>query len=89
MPKTITETFRIDEEGHRALVEEAEAQNISRTALLNQILKRYAQYERIANEHRIIRFTSRPVLSTLLEGISEDYLEGQGRKLGEFHARDY
>lgn len=28
-------------------------------------------------------------MSTLLEGMSEEYLEGQGRKLGDFHPRDF
>jgi len=70
-------------------VKEARAQNISQTALLNQILTRYAQYERLGTAHHIMRFSSRPIMSTLLEGMSEEYLESQGRKLGEFHPRDF
>ena len=89
MPKTITATFRINEGAHNALSKEARAQNISQNTLLNHILTRYAEYEKAGIEHRIMRFTSRPVLSILLEGVSEEYLEGQGKKLGSFHPRDF
>ena len=87
--KTVTQTFRIDQESHDALVDEARTENLTLTSIINKVLTRYVQHERVATRHHFMRFCSSPILSTLLEGVSEEYMEGRGRRLGGFHPRDY
>ncbi len=88
MPKTVSYTCRIDQEAYDAMVEEARNSNLSVSSLLNQILKRYARFDRVAVRLRLMKFSSRPALAALLEHMSEDHLEGVGRRLGESHPTD-
>lgn len=88
MPKSVGVSFRLSKKGHQALLEEASRQNVSVNALLNKILLSYADADRFALRHHVMRLHGRPVLEAILEGSSEDFLEEAGRKLGKFHARE-
>jgi hypothetical protein len=55
--KTITRTFRINEEWNNILSEEAEKQGISVNVLVNLIFRRYARFDRWTRDHKVISLT--------------------------------
>lgn len=88
LPKTVSYTCRIDQEAYHTMVEEARNPNLWVSSLLNQILKRYARFDRVAVRLRLMKFSSRTALAALLEDMSEDHLEGVVRSLGASHPTD-
>ena len=52
------------------------------------VLSRYARNDRFAVRNRVMGISPRPVLTTLLDFISEDEMEEAGRRVGETHPRD-
>jgi hypothetical protein len=56
--KTVPKSFRIDEPALLAVEAEANSQNVSPNTLVNQILKQYADFDRIAHKINSVRLSS-------------------------------
>jgi hypothetical protein len=70
-PKTISKSFRIDENASRALEKEATALNVSTNTLVNQILKQFADFDRFARRMNTVK-VSGSVFRSLLEQMEPD-----------------
>ena len=87
MIKSISHTFRIDKETSDIFVGEASRQNTSLNSLINQILKRYARYDRFVIRSHDMRFPV-PIMSAIFADLSNDHIEELGRRIGESHPKD-
>jgi len=87
MGKSVSHTFRIDKETSDVFVGEASRQSISLNSLINQILNRYARYDRFAIRYHVLRL-SLPVMSVIFGDHSDDHIEELGRRIGESHPKD-
>ncbi len=56
--KTVPKSFRIDETALLAVEAEANSQNVSPNTLVNQILKQYAEFDRIAHNINSVNLSS-------------------------------
>ncbi|MGD0637671.1 MAG: hypothetical protein ABSA72_06505 [Nitrososphaerales archaeon] len=80
--KTVTSTFRIDEEAFRALQEDAKKQNISVNTLVNQLFLGYAHYDSIMKRFQMVKIPG-PTFKTILDGSSEEAVLKAARTAGE------
>ena len=53
--KTVTATFRIEEEAFRDLQEDARRQNVSVNTLVNQMFLAYSHYDRLMKRFHVIK----------------------------------
>jgi len=56
--KTVPKSFRIDEPALEAVEAEASSQNVSPNTLVNQILKQYSEFDRIAHKLNSVTLSS-------------------------------
>jgi len=79
--RTITRTFRIQQEWDDVLEDEAERQGISVNVLVNKILRRYALFTRWVDSAGFQSFTPK-MFQRILEELSEDELARIGATSG-------
>ncbi len=79
--KTITRTFRITENGFRALQEDARRQNVSVNTLVNQIVLSYANFDRFVKKLHMIKI-SRPTFKRVLDASQDDAIIEAGQQAG-------
>ena len=70
-PKTVSKSFRIDENASEALEKEATTLNVSTNTLVNQILKQFSEFDRFARRMYTVK-VSGSVFRSLLEHIESD-----------------
>jgi hypothetical protein len=80
--KTVTQTFRLDEQTCEELVAEADAQNSSLNALVNRVLEDYVTVDRFADCFQIMRF-GRRLVAAIFDEISGESLKKLGETLGK------
>ncbi len=78
---TITRTFRISENGFKALQEDAKRQNVSVNTLVNQIVLSYANFDRFIKKLHLIKI-SRPTFKRVLEASSDEAIIEAGQEAG-------
>jgi hypothetical protein len=70
-PKTISKSFRIDENASGAVEKEATTLNVSTNTLVNQILKQFSEFDRFARRMNTVKLSG-SVFRSLLEQIEPD-----------------
>jgi hypothetical protein len=84
LKKTVTQTFRIDQDTQRILVNEAERQRVSLNTLVGHILNDYAVHGRIAEHYRALELSA-TTLGSILELLSDEAVGRAGSKTGRKH----
>src|ERR671923_1119261 len=79
---TTTITFRIDSNVMRKINAKAEQEDISLNTLVNQILKRYVEWDMYEGKAGMISL-SRPVVKKLFEGLSKEEIINMSRDLAK------
>ena len=69
--KTVPKSFRIDELALLAVEAEANSQNVSPNTLVNQILKRYAEFDRFARKVNFVNLSS-STFEALISSLEND-----------------
>ncbi len=69
--KTVPKSFRIDELALLAVEAEANSQNVSPNTLVNQILKRYADFDRFAHKVNSVNLSS-STFDALISSLEKD-----------------
>lgn len=85
--KTITRTFRIDEEWDGVLRIEAERQGVSANTLVNQIFHRYSLFDRFADRYEVLTIPQKTFI-TLLAAATETGLAQAGKNSGSTRPKD-
>lgn len=85
--KTITRTFRLQQEWDDVLKEDAERQGISVNVLVNKIFRRYALFTRWADSAGFKSFSPK-MFKGILEELSEDSLARAGATSGASDVMD-
>jgi hypothetical protein len=85
--KTVTRTFRINEEWDKVLETEAKEQGVSINVLMNKILRRYALFERWADKYEVLHIMPR-TLERILDAASEEGLAEAGQAEGSVRPID-
>ena len=85
--KTVTRTFRINEEWDRILQEEAEKQGITVSALMSQILCRYVTSERFFERYQNITIGNK-TLNAVIKKTSARNLATVGKSEGAIRPRE-
>lgn len=79
--KTVTRTFRISREWDEVLREDAERQGISVNVLINLILHRYANFDRLCRNRNFICMSKR-TFRKVIEGMPSEHLALAGEHTG-------
>ena len=69
--RTVSKSFRMDENAIQAVEKEASALNVSTNTLVNQILKQFSEFDRFARRMHTVK-VSGSVFRSLLEQIDSD-----------------
>lgn len=85
--KTTTMTFRIDEGVMKALKAESDKKEVSLNTLVNQILKRFVDWDMYEPKVGMIPI-AKPVVSALFENVGEKELVELARKVGKNAVHD-
>jgi hypothetical protein len=85
--KTSTMTFRIDENIVTKLRDEADNREISLNTLVNQILKRFVEWDLFEPKLGLIPM-AKPLVVELFENMSEDEIVDIARRVGKNTVRD-
>jgi hypothetical protein len=85
--KTTTMTFRIDENIVTKLRDEADNREISLNTLVNQILKRFVEWDLFEPKLGLIPM-AKPLVVELFENMSEDEMADMARRVGANTVRD-
>ena len=86
-PKTITMTFRVYENMMRQLKREAEDHEISLNTLVNQIFRRYVEWDSYEPKIGMIPI-AKPIVIQLFENISEDKIIEIANNVGKNAVKD-
>lgn len=79
--RTVTRTFRVDVEWDEVLQVEAEKLGITVSALMNQILRRYAVADRFFDRYRTIVIGNK-TFNSILQSLSENQIAELGKAAG-------
>jgi len=74
-PKTVPKSFRVDESVSIAVEDEAASRNVSSNTLVNQILKQFSEFDRIARRISTVKLSSSIFRELLTEVDSEKVIE--------------
>ncbi|UCC58418.1 MAG: hypothetical protein JSW14_00355 [Candidatus Bathyarchaeum sp.] len=85
--RTISRSFRIDEEWMEALHEEAEREGISVNALMNKILQQYSRNYRHAGRYGVVILT-RPTFASIIRSCSNEALTETAKASGSTRTKD-
>jgi len=69
--RTVPKSFRIDESAITAIEDEASSQSVSSNALVNQILKQFAEFDRFARKINTVKLSS-STFRGLLSGVDAE-----------------
>jgi len=86
--KTVTATFRIDEDSFKDLQEDAKKQNISVNTLVNQLLLSYSHYDRLMKRFQLMKIPA-STFKTILEGSTDEAIVAAAKTAGESIARTF
>ena len=84
---TTVRTFRLNTEWDTILKEEADKQSIIVSALLNQIIRRYAVAQRFFNDSRTVSVDYK-IFSPILEMLTEEQITDFGNVIGTTSVRE-
>jgi hypothetical protein len=87
MKKTDTISFRLDNEILEKLRRESEKQGTSLNVLVNQILKRYTDWDMFESKVGMVP-VARPILNSLFGKLTEDETKELAKKIGSEIVRD-
>lgn len=85
--KTITMTFRIDEEVLSKLRSESERKEISLNTCVNQVLRRFVEWDMYESKVGMIPI-AKPIVQALFENMSEDEIAEMAKKVGKNAVHD-
>lgn len=85
--KTVTMTFRIDESILNKFRKEAENKEISLNILVNQVLKRFVEWDVFESKVGMVPI-AKPLVIKLFESMTEDELVGMAESIGKNAAKD-
>lgn len=85
--KTVTMTFRIDENIMNKLRNESEQREVSLNTLVNQILKRFVEWGVFENKVGIIPMP-KPIVVELFENMGEDEIIDMAKRVGKNVVKD-
>lgn len=86
--KTITRTFRINDDWDFVLNEEAERQGISANALIDKILRRFALFDRYTDRFEVLNLPNR-IFKEVFQLMPNERLTEEGEKHGSLDAVDF
>jgi len=73
--RTVPKSFRLDEAALRAVEADAASQNVSPNTLVNQILKQYAEFDRLARKINTVKVSSASFRGLLSAGNVDQIIE--------------
>jgi hypothetical protein len=79
--KTVTRSFRIRQDWIDILTEDAESQGISVNVLMNLIIRKYANFDKLCQDRNVICM-SKKTFRELITGISLEHMMRAGEKTG-------
>ena len=85
--KTVTMTFRIDESVMSRLRTESDSREISLNTFVNQVLKRYVEWDMYEPKVGMISI-ARPIVHALFDRMSRDEIEEMAKKVGKGAVHD-
>lgn len=86
--KTVTATFRIDEESFKDLQDDAKRQSVSVNTLVNQLFLSYSQYDRLMKRFQVMKIPA-ATFKTILDGSTDEAVVSAARTAGESIARTF
>ena len=86
--KTVTATFRIEEDAFKDLQEDAKRQNISVNTLVNQLFLSYSHYDRLMKRFHVMKIPA-ATFKTILDGSSDEAVLAAAKTSGESIARTF
>lgn len=86
--KTVTATFRLDEEAFKDLQEDARKQNVSVNTLVNQLFLSYSQFDRLMKRFQVMKIPA-ATFKTILDGATDEAIVAAAKTAGESIARTF
>ena len=86
--KTVTATFRIEEDAFKDLQEDAKRQNISVNTLVNQLFLSYSHYDRLMKRFHVMKVPA-ATFKTILDGSSDEAVIAAAKTAGESIAKTF
>lgn len=86
--KTVTATFRIEENAFKDLQEDAKKQNISVNTLVNQLFLGYSHYDRLMKRFQVIKLPA-STFKTILDGSTDEAVTAAAKSAGESIAKTF
>ncbi len=86
--KTVTATFRIEEDAFRDLQEDAKRQNVSVNTLVNQLFLSYSHYDRLMKRFQVIKIPA-STFRTILDGSTDEAVTAAAKTAGESIAKTF
>jgi hypothetical protein len=86
--KTVTATFRIEEDAFRGLKEDAKKQNISVNTLVNQLFLGYSHYDRLMKRFQVMKLPAM-IFKTILDGSTDEAVIAAAKSAGESIAKTF
>jgi hypothetical protein len=86
--KTVTATFRIEEEAFKDLQEDAKRQSVSVNTLVNQLLLSYSNYDRLMKRFQVMKLPA-STFRTILDGSSDEAVLSAAKTAGESIAKTF
>ena len=80
--KSVIRSFRVDEAALDTIERDAKQKKISVNTLVNQLLLAYVDFDRYLEQFPMMKIVS-PLFGFLLDGVSDDYAKGVGRRLAQ------
>jgi hypothetical protein len=80
--KTVTMTFRVEEGVMALLRSESEKREVSLNTLVNQVLKRFVEWDMFEPKVGMIPI-AKPIVQTLFEKMTEEEIKEMARKVGK------
>ena len=85
--KTVTATFRIEEDAFKDLQEDAKRQNISVNTLVNQLFLSYSHYDRLMKRFHVMKIPA-ATFKTILDGSTDEAVLEAAKTVGGEHRQD-
>ena len=79
--KTVSHSFRVNEDTLKKIMEDAKAENVSVNTFVNQLLMTYANFDRLVRPFGLVKITL-PTFRRILNGSNEQEAEETGKWAG-------
>lgn len=86
--RTVTATFRIEEDAFKDLQEDARRQNVSVNTLVNQLFLGYSNFDRLMRRFQLIKIPA-ATFRTILDGSSDEAVIAAAKTAGESIAKTF